>query len=170
MNLETLIDDLEAQFDADARKRITTSKAIQDARRLRIWIDDEANFSLVAPILGLDFIAGFDERTADWICLIQCNVSRMQFEASQDLELPKLRRQKVTVEEFITCMPLPAAVVLGNKNGEQIRASAIDANGDLLFLRPQKAALAEAVSFSSLNWFRLIEFADRCDLQEWSNK
>ena len=92
MNLETLFDDLEAQLSRKEDLRITSFQTLTDARRVRLHFGGEQQFSLVAPILGEDFVAGFDEKTANWMCAAQTQVARIDFDPADDPELPKLRK------------------------------------------------------------------------------
>lgn len=168
MNLETLFDDLEAQLSRKEDLRITSFQTLTDARRVRLHIGGEQQFSLVAPILGEDFVAGFDEKTANWMCAAQTQVARIDFDPADDPELPKLRRQSATLAEFLNAMPLPAAASIGLTDGRSQSVVLLEATAKLLFVTPASGSKAVAYSLDALRFICLIEASDRIELQEWS--
>ena len=170
MNLETLFDDLEAQMAPKTDSRITNLQTLAEVRRVRLRFSSEEQFSLVAPILGDDFVAGFDEQTANWMCAAQTKVARIDFEHDDDPDLPKLRRQSATLVEFLNAMPLPAAAFIGMSDGRSQGVVLLEATAKLLFVQPALGAIATAHSLAALRFICLIEVTDRNELQEWSSR
>ena len=169
MNLETIFDDLEAQLrpcrpDGDAHLL-----SIAETRRVSIRLADQTIHHVVAPILATDFVAGFDENSANWFCASFAHIAELRFHEVHDLELPKLRKQAVTLEEFLRALKLPMAIQL-KALGCPLQALAVLAVKDsLVFARGQRGEVV-ARSLRSTEFIQIIESSDRNELQEWSNR
>jgi hypothetical protein len=168
MNLETVFDDLEAQLACSANSRITSLQKLFEVRRVRLHFGGEQQFSLIAPILGDDFVAGFEEQTGNWMLAAHAHLARIDFDHADDHELPKLRRQSATLSDFLKSMPMPAAASLGLTDGRSQGAVLLEATAKWLFVQPASEAVATAHSLESLRFICLLEAIDRSELQEWS--
>jgi hypothetical protein len=169
MNLETIFDDLESHLEAD--RTIDTSHAVStdQARRLRVELTDSSIHHLVAPILGCDFLAGLDEYSANWFCVNFSCLSEIRFDVSDDLELPTLRIQEITFEKFLKAMKLPIAVQIKTR-GSAVKALAVLAIKDSLMFARGPSGSTIAHSLQAVEFIQIIEYSDRNDLKEWSNR
>jgi hypothetical protein len=169
MNLETIFDDLEAHLKAD--RTIDTSHAVStdQARRLRVELTDSSIHHLVAPILGCDFLAGLDEYSANWFCVNFSCLSEIRFDVSDDLELPTLRIQEITFEKFLKAMKLPIAVQIKTR-GSAVKALAVLAIRNSLMCARGPSGSTIAHSLQAVEFIQIIEYSDRNDLKEWSNR
>ncbi|MBP6043778.1 MAG: hypothetical protein KA500_04635 [Rhodoluna sp.] len=166
MTLESLIEDLEAGFERICT--VTAKQITATANRLTIAATDQTQFSLVAPILATDFIAGLDEQTADWLCIQKSKISevRFNFDAANAADLPTLRARELKLEQFLSEMPMPISVAI-KTSSPRLRLAAIVAVSDgLLFLR-DRSQLPTAIGLDSVEFLRIIETADKNELQEW---
>jgi hypothetical protein len=169
MNLETIFDDLEAHLKAD--RTIDTSHAVstEQARRLRVELTDSSIHHLVAPILGCDFLAGLDEYSANWFCVNFSCLSEIRFDVSGDLELPTLRKQEITFEKFLKAMKLPMAVQIKTRGSATHGVAIIAIRNSLMFARgPSGSTIAH--SLHAVEFIEIIEYSDRNELKEWSNR
>jgi hypothetical protein len=169
MNLETIFEDLEAQLKADAPIDLSNAVSTERARRLRVELTDHSIHHLVAPILGCDFVAGFDEYSANWFFANFSCLSEIRFDASDDLELPILRKQEITFEKFLKSVKLPMAVQIKTR-GSAVKALAVLAIKDSLMFARGPSGSTMAHSLHAVEFIQIIESSDRNELQEWSNR
>lgn len=164
MTFETLIEDLEAGFERNCQ--VTAAQLTKNANRLAVVSRNHFRFSLVAPILATDFITGLDEQTADWLCIQKSQIAEVRFICDTDASLPKMRNRDLKLEQFLNEMPKPISVAI--KSDELgLRQSAIVAVSDgLLFLRERLEQIT-AIGIDSIQFLRIIETADKNELQEW---
>lgn len=164
MTFETLIEDLEAGFERNCQ--VTAAQVTANANRLAVVSKHQHRFSLVAPILATDFITGLDEQTADWLCIQKSQIAEVRFICDTDASLPKMRNRDLKLEQFLNEMPKPISVAI--KSDELgLRQSAIVAVSDgLLFLRERLEQIT-AIGIDSIQFLRIIETADKNELQEW---
>ena len=164
MTLEALIEDLEASFERNCQ--VTAAQLTKNANRLAVVSRNHFRFSLVAPILATDFITGLDEQTADWLCIQKSQIAEVRFICDTDASLPKMRNRDLKLEQFLNEMPKPISVAI--KSDELgLRQSAIVAVSDgLLFLRERLEQIT-AIGIDSIQFLRIIETADKNELQEW---
>lgn len=164
MTLEALFEDLEASLERSCP--ITAAQITAKANHLSVIARNQMRFSLVAPILAKDFVVGLDEQTADWLCILKSQIAELRFSSEADASLPTTRTRSLTLEQFLGEMPMPISIALKTVQ-PAIRFAAIAAVGDgLLFLRTRSEQVV-AIAIDSIEFFRIIETADKNELQEW---
>lgn len=104
MDLAHLFEDLEAQFDAE--KEIATNRAasrksaLEGPILLQISLADETKFTLVAPTLGLDFVAGVNQETSALTVIALASVLNLVPIATSNEKSHELRISGLDLAEF----------------------------------------------------------------------
>ena len=164
MTLEALIEDLEAGLERNCQ--VNAAQLTNNANRLAVVSTSQIRFSLVAPILATDFIVGLDEQTADWMCIHKSQIAEVRFICDTDASLPAIRMRTLKLEQFLSEMPMPISVAI-ETTSSGLRQSAIVAVSDgLLFIRERSEQIL-AIGINSIQFLRVIETADKNELQEW---
>lgn len=83
---------------------------IFEAKRIKISTA-EKSFTLVAPIVGLDFVAGLDTEFADWNCIALSQVIRITKLEESDSDLPNLRHQEIGLLDFAKTIEKPMRII-----------------------------------------------------------
>ena len=169
MNPETFFEELESQFvDDNSCHKLRTR--IAACNRLSIRVSG-AEFSLVAPILGHDFVVGFCERRAAWMCLGKSKVSLLRFKTDADSQLPKLRIRATSFSEFIGEMTPPFAAEIKPICEPSFVASVTAADQGLVYFKlPGLNQPLSALGLETLDWLLLIESQDSAALEEWRDR
>ena len=147
---------------------MTASHITTAANRLTIAASDQTQFSLVAPILATDFISGLDEQTADWLCIQKSKISEVRFnvDTSSGADLPTLRARDLKLEQFLSQMPMPISVAIKTSSPALRQVAIIAVSEGLLFLRDRSEQVT-AIGLHSVEFLRIIETADKNELQDW---
>lgn len=162
MNLNAIMDDFDAKLRLEQTDRKPKNLSLDETRRIVIKVGSESTLRLVAPILGHDFLSGFEETTTNWIILHSSNIEDVRFESCKDHDLPKLRRRDLGFIDFLKELPMPVAVQLQLADMRVINAPLTQVEGDFLFLEASRA-----LSVRSLRAIRMLEATDQNQLQEW---
>ena len=151
MNPETFFEECESQFVDDNRCH-ELRKYFASCNRLSLRVCG-TEFSLVAPILGSDFVVGFCEKRASWMCLGKNKVTLVRFVADADSQLPKLRIRTTSFSEpsFV------AAVTAADR-------------GLFYFKLPGLHEPLSALGLEVLDWLMLLESQDSSALEEWRDR
>lgn len=123
MHIEDIFEDLEAQFDS-VTKKDTNHLSHPEARIINL---KTKNFSkkLIAPIIGVDFIAGLDLEKPTWHIFSTRYISEVHFLEAQDQTLPKVRQLGEPMDSFLQHIPLPGLMrwrTFDNPDSEHIGA------------------------------------------------
>lgn len=162
MNLDAILDDLEAQLRAESLEEGGVPLRLDETTRVVVRQAAELSFSLVAPILGQDFVSGFDEATASWLIIHTPQTVDLVFEKAPDPDLPKLRRRSIRLADFLLQLELPAAIQFQTTDRQVHSATLIHVEGELLFIDR-----ARAIGMRTPLNLRLLELTDKNELQEW---
>jgi hypothetical protein len=165
MNLEAIMDDIDAQLRLENAEPDRERNVIDEIRRVMVRQSREQVFSLVAPILGHDFVSGFDESTANWLCLQSFQIEDLRFESEADMTLPKLRRRSICLADFLQELPKPTAIQLQLADLRVVNTAFTHVEGEFLFVGNSRA-----ISLRSLLSLRLLESTDLNELQEWRDR
>lgn len=106
MHIEDIFEDLEALFDASANN-VPRDFAGSAARMVELRVGSQ-HIRLIAPIIGLNFVAGLDLEVATWHIYSLRLVGSVRFLDQQDLSLPMLRLLDKELSSFLHHLPLPA--------------------------------------------------------------
>jgi hypothetical protein len=139
MHIEDIFEDLEAQFDS-ATKKDRNHLAHLEAKIAEVKTKT-LSFRLIAPIIGLDFIAGLDHARPTWHIFSTRHISEVQFLEAQDKTLPKVRQLEESLSTFLNHIPLPGMMrwrTFDNLEYELI--GAVRGSSDGLLLTHQGAA------------------------------
>jgi hypothetical protein len=109
MHIEDIFEDLEAQFAA-AQEPLSRTSYTENARAIELKTENLAPTELIAPIIGLDFIAGLDVVNPIWHIFPMRSVHRVSFHSTADPELPKLRNFGLDLQTFLKTLPTPCAI------------------------------------------------------------
>jgi hypothetical protein len=94
MHIEDIFEDLEAQFAAASETRLRDSLTA-GARSVEVHTEKMVPKELIAPILGIDFLAGLDSISPIWHILPMRSVTKVIFNSEAEMTLPKLRNFKI---------------------------------------------------------------------------
>ena len=164
MTLEALFEDLEAGFERNCQ--VTAPQITANANRLAVVSRNQIGFSLVAPILATDFIVGLDEQTADWLCLQKSQIAEVRFICDTDASLPTIRNRNLKLEQFLSEMPVPISVAIKTPSSGLRQCAIIAVSDGLLFIRERSEQIV-AIGTDTIEFLRIIETADKNELQEW---
>ena len=172
MNLDALFEDLESQF-VEPNHCFEMQARLAKSNLLTMRIDGE-ELPLIAPILGEDFVAGYHEQRAAWICVGIPKAAEMKFSIDRDSRLPKLRRRAVKLEEFISEMN-PAFAAKFKPVGQPCFDAVLVAIEDSLayFKRPNVRSgepEVTAIALAALDWLGIVEAKDLTDVTQWRSR
>jgi hypothetical protein len=169
MNPETFFEELESQFVVDnhchgLRKHLAGCNGL--------WCRiSGTEFSLVAPILGHDFVVGFCEKRAAWMCLCKTKASLIRFVADADLQLPKLRIRTTSFSDFIVELKPPFAAEIKPTGEPSFVAAVTGADHGLVYFKlPGMHQPLSALGLENLDWLMLAESKDSAALEDWRDR
>lgn len=169
MNPETFFEELESQFVGD-NKCHALRKHIAKCNRLLLRFSD-GEFSLVAPILGHDFVVGFCEKRATWMCLGKTKASPLRFVIDADSQLPKLRIRTTSFSDFIVELKPPFAAEIKPTGEPSFVAAVIAADHGLVYFKlPGLHQQISASGLENLDWMMLAESQDSAALEDWRDR
>jgi hypothetical protein len=169
MNPETFFEELESQFVDDNRCH-GLRKHFAGCNRLWFRVSG-TEFSLVAPILGHDFVVGFCEKRAAWMCLGKTKVSLLRLVADADSQLPKLRIRTTSFIDFINEMNPPFAAEIKPTGEPSFVAAVIGAYCGLVYFKlPGLHQPLSALGLETLDWMMLTESQDSSALEAWRDR
>lgn len=88
---------------------------VRDAKRLNIRTHAHPCVSLVAPLIGSDFVAGIDENTGNWVCIGQRQIESLIAQSSND-DLPAVRSRNVTLAKLLSEVPVPTRIIADGRS------------------------------------------------------
>lgn len=109
MRIQDLFEDLEAQFDAEFSQ---TQKGTDElnARAIEIKTKYLIPQQLIAPIFGVDFLAGLDPVTPIWHIFPLRAIKNMRVIQDQSGDLPNARSFNCDSLKFLNSVPHPCAI------------------------------------------------------------
>lgn len=109
MHIEDIFEDLEAQFAASSEQKPRDSFT-DNARAIELKTASLMPRELIAPIIGVDFMAGLDAINPIWHIFPMRTIHKVIFHSGGDLQLPKLRNFALDFASFIQTLPTPCSV------------------------------------------------------------
>ncbi|MFM6971328.1 MAG: hypothetical protein ACKOWH_01910 [Rhodoluna sp.] len=109
MRIQDLFEDLEAQFDA-AKSEIKKPSNLENVRAIQIKTTSLVPRELIAPILGLDFVAGLDPIAPVWHIYPNTSIKSVELGKDQNSDLPLVRTFAVDLSKFIEGLPRPCSI------------------------------------------------------------
>lgn len=173
MNLDALFEDLESQL-SDVTQCFENQKQMANCNRFVLQFESQ-NMSLIAPIIGKDFVAGYHAQRGAWICVALSKVSVLKFAIEPDARLPRLRRRTAKLEQFLAEMTLPYAVEL-KPTGQSEFAAVLTAVDDqfvyfkLSGMTSVNVSDVHAAALSSLDWVAIVDAKDSSDVASWRKR
>jgi hypothetical protein len=104
MELDLLFDELEHKF---SQQRYDWNRQINC---LKVQLVGKESVDLLAPIIGVNFVAGLDKQNADWFVFSLNTIASLLPHRIEDDELPLVRRQELQLVDFIATLDRPARV------------------------------------------------------------
>jgi hypothetical protein len=108
MHIEDIFEDLEAQFDAVQEKDHQNFGYL--AAKITEVKTQSFSAKLIAPIIGVDFIAGLDLEKPTWHIFSSRFISEVSFLPAQDQTLPRVRQLEESLVAFLQHLPLPGLI------------------------------------------------------------
>jgi hypothetical protein len=109
MHIEDIFEDLEAQFAAASQVQKRDSFTA-NAKAIEIKTSNQNPWELIAPIVGIDFVAGMDTVSPIWHFFPMRVIHRMVFHTDVEVELPNLRNFALDFSGIIQTLPTPCAI------------------------------------------------------------
>ena len=109
MHIEDLFEDLEAQFAAASQTEQRDSFTA-NAKAIELGTANLMPRELIAPIIGVDFMAGMDLVAPIWHLFPMRTIHKVIFHTDGDADLPKLRNFALDLAGIIQTLPTPCAV------------------------------------------------------------
>jgi hypothetical protein len=104
MELDLLFDELEHKFSP---QRYDWNRQINC---LKVQLVGKEFVDLLAPIIGVNFVAGLDKQNADWFVFSLKTIASLLPHRIEDDELPLVRRQELQLVDFIATLDRPVRV------------------------------------------------------------
>ena len=104
MELDQLFDELEHKF---SQQRYDWNRQINC---LKVQLVGKEFVDLLAPIIGVNFVAGLDKQNADWFVFSLNTIASLQPHRIEDDELPLVRKQELQLVDFIATLDRPVRV------------------------------------------------------------
>ena len=104
MELDQLFDELEHKF---SQQRYDWNRQINC---LKVQLVGKEFVDLLAPIIGVNFVAGLDKQNADWFVFSLNTIASLLPHRIEDDELPLVRMQELQLVDFIATLDRPARV------------------------------------------------------------
>jgi hypothetical protein len=173
MHIEDIFEDLEAQFDA-VNEKMTRDSFTANAKVIELKAASVIPRELIAPIIGVDFIAGLDPVNPIWHLFPMRYVSRVVFHDVGDAELPRLRNFSVDFADFVQTLPMPCSIRWRVDNADDLaptdglhwgqlhRGKLHSATANLLFIYTDSQSKPIAVPIKALKELS-IESVDNLD-------
>lgn len=169
MNNEALFEELESQFTQNQGCQ-RSNLLLANSNRIVIRTAG-VEVSLVAAILGEDFVVGLCEKRASWMCFGKQRISLLRFEEVADSQLPKLRFRSTTFCDFILELKPPFFAEIKVVGEVSFVAAVTGAEQGLVFFKlPGLHEPQSAVGRDQIDWLLAIEPQDSVALEEWSNR
>lgn len=139
MHIEDIFEDLEAQFDSvsknDPNHPIHLEAKILEVRTQAF------RMQLIAPIIGVDFIAGLDLAKPTWHIFSTRYISAVSFLEAKDQTLPRVRQLDEAMATFLKHLPLPGLMRWRNfADPDHEHIGAVRGSSDGFLLAHQGAA------------------------------
>ena len=109
MHIEDIFEDLEAQFSA-ATQVMKRDSFTEGAKSIEINTSLLNPRELIAPIIGVDFMAGLDSVAPIWHFFPMRTIHKVIFHTDGDVALPKLRNFALDLAGIIQTLPTPCAI------------------------------------------------------------
>lgn len=109
MRIQDLFEDLEAQFDA-ANQGIKKPSNFENVRAIQIKTTSLVPRELIAPILGLNFVAGLDPFSPVWHIFPSSSIKSIELGKDRSSDLPLVRTFSVDLSKFIEGLPRPCSI------------------------------------------------------------
>lgn len=172
MNLDTLFEDLESQL-VDVNHCREKQAILAKCNRVHLQIEGE-DLRLIAPILGADFVAGFHERRAAWMCIGMPKASVMSFSIDEKSKMPRLRKRSVKFENFIAELHPPFSAQFKPSGRDSFAGVLVATENSTVYLtETSRAAAAKAVTaidLAALDWLAVLEDKDSKDVGDWRGR
>jgi hypothetical protein len=110
MDFDPLFEDLEARFiasEASIDVGFSTATSAQ-ATSIELLLRTGQRQTLVAPVLGQGFAAGFHPDSPNWLVVPAVAIRSIEFEFAATLGLPTLQFSEATFQEHLGHLPFPA--------------------------------------------------------------
>jgi hypothetical protein len=139
MELDELFDELEYKF---AQPRFQWDNNINV---LTVQTIDHNFVDLLAPIIGVDFVAGLDQTHADWLCFANHYIAHLKPKHSPDEDLPLLRKQDIKLCGFIKSLERPIRVTVKYVNQSEAAFNLLDTDDQFLITEQLQLIPAQAI-------------------------
>lgn len=151
MHIEDIFEDLEAQFAA-ATEQTPIGCFTAGAKAIELKTGSMVPRELIAPIIGVDFMAGLDAVHPIWHIFPMRIIQRVIFYLEGDPQLPKLRNFEIEFAKFVQALPMPCSIrwrVGGNE--DFVRSGQLhSASPNLLFIYTKSQTSPIAVPIAAL--------------------
>lgn len=135
MHIEDIFEDLEAQFAAVSQV-LERDSFTANAKAIEISTSITTPRELIAPIIGVDFMAGMDTVLPIWHFFPMRTINRVIFHMDGEVDLPKLRNFALDLAGIIQTLPTPCAIRwrVSGPNDFLRSGQLHNATGNLLFI------------------------------------
>lgn len=140
MEFEDLFDELENKF---VELRYNWNRNVNC---LRLQTPDQQFFDLLAPIVGVNFVAGLERSQSDWLIFATAQIANIQPTNVPDEELPLLRQQEIAMIDFIQTLDRPVRVVVRYANQLEAAFNLLDADGVFLIAEDERLIPTQSIT------------------------
>jgi len=117
----------------------------ENVNQLTVQTLDQQFVDLLAPIIGVDFVAGLDKQHADWLCFSNQFIAKVKASRTPDDELPLVRNQDITMTQFIKTLQLPLRVTVKFLNQTESAFNIFEVDRQLLVAEDNQLIPAQAI-------------------------
>ncbi len=140
MEFQDLFDDLESKF---VGKRYEWNR---QTNCLKLQTIDQQFVDLLAPIIGVDFVAGLDRQHADWLCFTNSFVANFSTQILADSELPLIRSQEIHLVDFLKTLERPVRVTVKYQNQFEASFNLLEIDEQFLIADSEQLIPAKAIN------------------------
>lgn len=159
MDFDPLFEDLEARFTAEeaASTEGFSIGALLPATVVELQLQGGHKESLVAPVLGLGFVAGLHPGDHAWNVVPFSVIRSLEFHSDAPEGLPILKVQNLNLAAHLEQVPLPAkcSFRISNSDDGPTLATLVGVAQELLFVQLPGAATLRGVPVNQISSLRL---------------
>lgn len=140
MEIDQLFDELEHKF---AQQGYDWNRQINC---LKVQLVGKEFVDLLAPIIGVNFVAGLDRQNADWNVFSFNSVASLKPQRIEDDELPLVRKQELQLVDFIATLDRPVRVSAKLLDQSEVSFNILDIQEPFIIAESETLIPLEAIA------------------------
>lgn len=138
MELQEIFEDLESAFQG---KKFDW-RAGHNCLKVRTLSNQ--SLDLLAPIIGINFVAGLEQDQGDWMLIAFKHCKEVVPKIVQDV-LPAIREQEIELQEFVKTLEKPVRASISYANQSEHSINILDFDRHFIYAEDQKLIPIQAI-------------------------